>query len=55
MFMPQQTTAWIIRVLWLIFIAIRIWQEESLMTRQFPESYTAYRKKVRYAILPFLI
>ena len=46
-------------ILWLVlslaFIAVRVRQEEALMTHQFPDGYAAYRKSVRWALLPYII
>jgi protein-S-isoprenylcysteine O-methyltransferase Ste14 len=34
---------------------IKLRQEEAVMTRTFPEAYPAYRRRVRAALVPFLI
>ncbi len=37
-----------------VVVALRVKarQEETLMTREFPDAYPAYRRRVRYAIIP---
>lgn len=39
----------------IIGLTIKLRQEEALMTRQFPEAYPAYKKRVRAALVPFII
>ena len=44
-------------LLWLLILAgqlLRIRREERLLSEQYPDAYTAYRRRVRWRLLPFL-